>query len=164
MDALTRSVVERRLRFADDGTRSTLFFNELFESGQLGFLNMQKKVDSIIKEEHYGDIKTRTEKVRDSIQQQECFYRMQEFLGKSEKIVLANLRFLNEQRQDLDESIFAKAANVELLVSIVRDGVAGKLEEMETLEQALRILTKWCLYKDSTCFFSLLPDLTACVF
>jgi hypothetical protein len=150
LETFTRSVVERRLRFVDDATRSSLFFNELFENGQLGFLNIQKKVDNIIKEEHYGDIKTRTEKVRDSIQQQDCFYRMQAYIGKSERIVLANLRFLNEQRQDLDESIFAREENVTLLVRLIRDGVAGQLEEMETLEQSLRILTKWCLYRDRT--------------
>jgi hypothetical protein len=63
-----------------------MHFNEAFENSQLDYMNLQKKVDNLVKGEIYGDIKTHTEKVRDSLLQMDCFRRIHEYLSKSEKI------------------------------------------------------------------------------
>jgi len=111
IDDLITAISERKLRFKDRGgqnpanhqspnerlfSKTNLFFNELFEMGQLDFMSFQKKLDSIAKEEFYGDreFKSDSEKVQDSFVQQECFRRIREFLDTSEKIVCRWLRMV----------------------------------------------------------------------
>jgi len=162
-ESFINGIVERRIRFYHSGDTSSrhkilsqlsIHFNELFEMGTIQFLNQQKQAESILLGEFSPSLRhthnrSAFEKRRDYFQHEDSFTRIREYLDKSDKIVLYNLRFLSERLPELDISLFSER-NRSLLKQLIDLYLEGKLFNPEIVEHCLKLFIAWCLmqYRD----------------
>ena len=137
--------MDRRLRFGESPpSKVDMWFNELFETGELMWIDQKTKAQDEVEAEIWGiDSNTGTHSLSPSnmasfgpsssryLQERserrlrplmECFDRIRAFIEISDKIVLSNLEFLLLEKKSLSDAVMNEE-NVNLLLRLVRNYV-----------------------------------------
>jgi hypothetical protein len=154
-ETLIMAIMDRRLRFGDvNPTKIDMWFNELFETGELIWIEQKNKAQEEVEAEIWGVFTDQDVSSPSSLSSNaspssrllserserrlkpllECFERITTFTGVSDKIVLSNLQFLLIDKRALPDAVFSEE-NVRTLLGLVRiylEGIPSKASPSPT--------------------------------